>query len=276
MDKPMALERVEGKTKIVLHKPGTDEVTIINKDDITAGDGARREVMAGKGVIATTTASNCFCLLNNAGLPTHFRRQLDDVSFLADWVDMIPLEVVARRIAYGSYLKRNPEVRAGKWFDSLVVELYFKDDARHDPYVKYDGRIKRWMLYDAKRPLTCQRIDTLEEITTARGNPVSVMHTYVLHALAQAVFTILEHAWAQQKVELVDLKIEGGLQLDANGQSTGLIVVADDINNDGWRIWPGGVAAAMLDKQQFRDQAMVTPEFMESLKRDYVKVAKMT
>lgn len=268
------MERAEGKTKIILHKPGTDWVQIINKDDITAGDGVRREVMAGKGVLATDTASNCFCLLNDAGVPTHFFDKLDEVSFQAAWVDMIPLEVVARRIAYGSYLKRNPEVRAGKWFDHLVVELYLKDDARHDPYVRYGS--KQWMLYDAKRPLDAGPIDAIKEILTARGNRVSVFHTYTLCGLAQTVFTVLEDAWARQNVELVDLKIEGGFQLDAEGSPIGLIMVADDINNDSWRIWPNGVAAAMLDKQRFRDQAVVTPEFMDSLKRDYAKVAEMT
>ena len=144
----------EGKTKIIYKIPGTNNVAIESKDDITAGDGVKRNIIKNKGVLSNKTTSDCFKLLNKKGVPTHFIKQLDERTFLAHRVRMIPIELVARRIATGSFLKRNPETEEGSVFEELVVEFFFKDDANHDPMMLWDKEKQCFKIYNAKKPLT--------------------------------------------------------------------------------------------------------------------------
>ena len=128
----------EGKTKII-YADASDpaQAIIFSKDDITAGDGARRNTLPGKGALSGRTTANVFKLLSAAGIPTHFVSAPSDDEMVVRRCDMIPLEVVMRRIATGSYLKRNA-VTEGTRFDPTVVETFFKDDANHDPLVDAD------------------------------------------------------------------------------------------------------------------------------------------
>ena len=104
----------EGKTKIIRMTDEKYVVCVESKEDITAGDGARRDIIEGKDFLATETTSNCFFLLRRHGIPNHFLSRVDDTSFYARECAMIPIESVVRRIATGSYLKRSEERRVGK------------------------------------------------------------------------------------------------------------------------------------------------------------------
>lgn len=235
----------EGKTKIVYAHP-TDPALcyLFHKDGISAGDGARRNVIVGKGALAGRTTANVFRLLARAGIPTHFVDAPAPDVMLVRRCRMIPLEVVMRRIATGSYLKRHPEVAEGTRFDPLLVEFFLKDDARHDPQV------------------------TAEEI--ARDGIASAGEVEAMMDMGRRVFLILERAWADLGVQLVDLKIEFGR--DAQGA----LLVADVIDNDSWRLWPGGDKSRMLDKQIYRNMKEVTAEGLEELKAKYAQVAELT
>lgn len=92
----------------------------------------------GKAASSTTTTCNIFRLLNGHGVPTHFIEQLDAVTFRARGVRMIPLELVARRIATGGFLDRNADIGDGTVFADLVFEVFEKDDANHDPLIAFD------------------------------------------------------------------------------------------------------------------------------------------
>lgn len=157
---------------------------------------------------------------------------------------MIPLEVVMRRIATGSYLRRHPDTEEGARFDPVLVELFLKDDARHDPFMTPDEVVAAGI---------------------ATGDEVRQMA-----ATGRRVFEALEEAWAEQDVVLVDCKIEYGR--DAEGQ----LLVADVIDNDSWRLWPGGDKARMLDKQVYRDMPEVTDEGLAGLLERYQEVARRT
>jgi amidophosphoribosyltransferase len=234
----------EGKTKIIYADPADDaRAIIVSKDDITAGDGARRNQLPGKGALSGRTTANVFQLLRSAGIPTHFIAAPADDEMIVRRCDMIPLEVVMRRIATGSYLKRNA-VPEGTRFEPTVVEFFFKDDANHDPLVD-----REWIV--GNDVATSDEVDRLADI-------------------GRQVFAALEKAWAAQDVQLVDLKIEFGRDTDGN------LVVADVIDNDSWRIWPGGRKEAMLDKQVYRDTADVTDEALRGVLDKYVQVAALT
>lgn len=235
----------EGKTKIIYAHPHKDDVVyMVHKDGLTAGDGARRSTLLGKGKLACQTTSNVFYLLEQEGIETHYVGMVgDDVNIVAKCT-MIPLEVVMRRIATGSYLKRNPGMVEGTRFDPTVVEFFYKDDAQHDPLVT-----------DAQ----------IQEMGLATPAEIEFMRS-----TGRRVFDVLEAAWAKLDVTLVDLKIEFGRTVD------GSLVVADVIDNDSWRIWPGGDKNRMLDKQVYRNLPEVTDEGLRDVLVKYAQVAELT
>lgn len=235
----------EGKTKVIYAHP-TDSALVImaHKDGITAGDGARRSEIPGKGAIAGRTTANVFALLARAGVPTHFVAAPEPALTVVRRCAMIPLEVVTRRLATGSYLRRHPEASEGQRFEPPLVEFFLKDDAAHDPLV------------DAAQIVA--------------GGHATAAEIGEMTATARRVFAALEAAWSAQDVTLVDLKIEFGR---APG---GGLLVADVIDNDSWRIWPRGEKGAMLDKQVYRNAAVVDDALLADVRARYERVAELT
>lgn len=234
----------EGKTKIIYAHPDDEQLIIMkHKDGITAGDGARRHTIPGKGALSGRTTANVFTLLNQAGIPTHFVDAPAPDITIAQRCVMIPLEVVMRRLATGSYLRRHPDVAEGQRFDPPLVEFFLKDDAAHDPQID-------------EAAIAARNIATTEEV-------------HQMIQIGRQVFTLLEAAWAAQDVTLVDLKIEFGRARDR-------LLVADVIDNDSWRIWPGGKKEQMLDKQVYRNAAVVDEAVLADVRSRYEQVARMT
>src|SRR3989344_637488 len=236
----------EGKTKIIWGSGNVGEVLIESKDDITAGDGEKHDVISNKAALATQTTSNCFKLLSRASIPNHFIRRETDSMFRAQQMDMIAIELVARRVAYGSYLNRNPDAVSGAKFDEVEFEMFAKDDSRHDPLIRFDFANGTIRLHKPKMPVSPESL--IDELPIEQS-PFGVTEDQASQLLWQTVdtFEVLEAAWADQDVTLVDLKIECGFTPD------GRIVVGDVIDNDSWRIWPGGDPNQMVDKQLYRD-----------------------
>ncbi|HEY0615132.1 MAG TPA: phosphoribosylaminoimidazolesuccinocarboxamide synthase [Candidatus Elarobacter sp.] len=249
MDKGHEIAR--GKTKALFELQGQpDMAVVVSGDAITAGDGARRDVMDGKGRIAAQTAARVFRLLNLVGLPTHYHNggeDDDNNEMLVRRCQMIPLEVVVRGIAAGSFARRHPDVPRGAVLVPRVIEFFLKDDASHDPLI-------------TPAEIVARRIATPDEI--------SAMSEY-----ARLTFEILGHAWGRRDVALVDLKVEFGRL--ASGENKGSLVIADVIDNDSWRIWPQGREELALDKQNYRNLETVTEEALERIKDDYESVALM-
>lgn len=263
---------IEGKTKIIIQNPfDSESVLIHSKSMITAGDGIRKDVIEGKDIFATHTAANVFKFLNQKDIKTHYVGMFDYRTFIARKCKMFPVEIVVRRIAFGSYLKRNPEAREGEIFKEPVIELFFKNDENHDPLMVWNDGVGRFEhsdgegtfdLYDSKKPQDSGGMG----IST---NVISSNIAMILEDIAMKVFLLLEEVWKKQEVTLVDLKIECGKTTDEQ------IVVADVIDNDSWRIWPEGNKSLMLDKQVYRDSEM-TAKVCDNLKRNYALVAEMT
>lgn len=234
----------EGKTKLVYAHPGDPGLVIlVHKDGITAGDGARRNVIPGKGALAGRTTANVFALLHRAGIATHFVAAPDPQHTVVRRCCMIPIEVVMRRLATGSFLKRHPAISEGTRFDPLRVEFFLKDDLRHDPQISAEE-------------IAAQGVATAAEVEQ-------------MTATGRQVFAVLEDAWAAQNVTLVDLKIEFG-------RADSALLVADVIDNDSWRIWPGGSKEQMLDKQVYRNAPQVDAALLNEIYRRYALVAAMT
>jgi phosphoribosylaminoimidazole-succinocarboxamide synthase len=233
---------IEGKTKIIHACPGKPGLAyMVHKDAITAGDGAKRDVIDGKGELSCRTTSAVFRALERKGIATHFVDMLDPHTMLVRRVEMIPIEWVARRVAAGSYVRRTGAVE-GTRLDPIVLELFLKDDARHDPQISPAEAIELGLCSDA-------------EVQTAL-------------AVTERVFLVLEEAWAQQDIQLVDLKIELGRTPE------GEVIVADVIDNDSWRLWPGGQRERMLDKQVYRELTARDAASLDDVRQRYVEVAR--
>jgi phosphoribosylaminoimidazole-succinocarboxamide synthase len=217
---------------------------VAHKDGITAGDGARRHTIAGKGALSGRTTANVFALLARHGVATHFVAADGDAQMVVRRCTMIPLEVVIRRIATGSYLKRHPDTPEGTRFAPTLVEFFIKDDANHDPQIAPDAIVTRGV--------------------------TSASDVAAMEQRARAVFAVIEAAWAALDVQLCDLKIEFGHTL------AGELVVADVIDNDSWRIWPGGDKTRMLDKQVYRNMPEVTDAGLAAIRDRYAQVADLT
>jgi len=245
------IEIARGKTKALFENPGQPhQLVVAQTDQISAGDGARHHEIPGKGRLAAQTTARIFRLLNLCGLPTHYLNggeDDDNNEMVVRRCNMIPLEVVTRGVAAGSFVKRNPSIQRGTLLVPRLVEFFFKDDAAHDPLITPDQ-------------IVAQSIASPQEVG-------------VMTELARLTFEILSHAWRKRDVLLVDLKIEFGRL--AGGENQGQLVIADVIDNDSWRIWPQGREELMLDKQIYRNLENVNGEALERVKQAYERVAEL-
>ncbi|MDP9024782.1 MAG: hypothetical protein M3N13_05365 [Candidatus Eremiobacteraeota bacterium] len=245
------IEIARGKTKVLYEYPGQpDQLVVAQTDSISSGDGARRSEIAGKGRLAAQTTARVFRLLNLCGLPTHYLNggeDDDNNEMLVRRCNMIPLEVVTRGVAAGSFVARNPSVARGALMVPRVTEFFFKDDANHDPMITPDAIVNR-------NVATPQEVGAMTE-------------------LGRLTFVILSHAWRKRDVLLVDVKIEFGRL--TSGENKGQLVIADVVDNDSWRIWPQGREDLMLDKQLYRNLPEVTDQALAQVKSAYEEVADL-
>lgn len=261
----------EGKTKIV-EEAGNGEVLVRSKDHITAGDGANHDVLDGKAAASTRTTSNIFQLLELNGVRTHFVERIDDITFRARNVQMIPLELVARRYASGSLRDRFPGLPDGEVFDEPMFEIFEKDDASHDPLLDFDfeaGVLRRHVPNkkaaaaigpDAK----AGDLITEEPLGESRYAAVTPELIASLRSLTISAFEIIEEAWNQHGGVYIDFKIECGFD-----RETGDLLVADVIDSDSGRLRFGDVD---MSKQSYRDGTATLPE----IKKKFDQVAALT
>ncbi|MEI6676577.1 MAG: phosphoribosylaminoimidazolesuccinocarboxamide synthase, partial [Verrucomicrobiota bacterium] len=244
----------EGKTKrIVEKKDDPSRVILLAKDDITAGDGAKHDIIPDKGKIATQTACNVFRLLQACQIPVAFYAQGGPDWFTAPNCQMLPYEVVTRREAHGSFLKRAPHLGKGQLFPSLIVEFFLKTKDRRwheheltcdDPYMIWDAAEGVIRLFHPAKPFATQEPFLVLRESEVFSHPGEAAHFAEMSRLARQTFLVLEKAWQLQGRKLVDMKVEFGLD------PAGKLLLADVIDNDSWRVIEDG---AYIDKQIYRD-----------------------
>jgi phosphoribosylaminoimidazole-succinocarboxamide synthase len=268
-EKEKLMLAIEGKTKIITDA-GDGTVLIRSKDDITAGDGAKHDVIEGKAASSTTTTCNIFRLLTNNRVPTHFVERLDAVTFRARKVEMIPLELVARRIATGSFLDRNADVADGTVFADLVFEVFEKDDANHDPLLEFDfpGDALRRLVPNTNAAIQlgvhAGDLISQEPLSQSRYATVTPELLEQLRELTLQTFEIVENAWAGLGGTYFDFKIECGFD-----HENGTLLVADLIDSDSGRLRFGDKD---MSKQAYRDGSQSLPD----IKKNFDEVAELT
>jgi phosphoribosylaminoimidazole-succinocarboxamide synthase len=261
----------EGKTKIITPLwPDCHVGEVFTKDDITAKDGKIRAVMDGKGELSTRTTCNVFEMLQVRGVPLAYIGRDGPKTFLTQICEMIPVEVVVRRIATGSYLKRNPNVFAGFIFEEPLIEFFYKTKDRRigdmelpcdDPLMVLDESLMRYQLHQPDKAGVEAYIGQLHQDDDDA--------TKLIHQLAECsviatdINTHLRDAWRSVEGTLYDFKVEFGVLPD------GRLVGADVIDCDSWRVkWE----EIQLSKQPFRDN----PEELAKVKQMYRIAASLT
>jgi len=208
----------EGKAKVVYETSEPDKVILYFKDDTTAFDGLKKEKVEGKGVVNAEISAMIFQLLEKRGIPTHFLKRLSDREILARKVEIIPVEVVVRNYAAGSFTRRYG-IPEGTKLERPLVETFWKNDELHDPLV-CNEHIELLKLADLK---------DVEE----------------MKKLALKVNDVLKEFFAAKNIILVDFKLEFGKTPD------GKLVLADEISPDSCRLWDASTGKK-LDKDVFR------------------------
>ena len=207
-----------GKVKSVYATDTLDEVIIEFRDDMTAGDGERKEVMDNKGAYNAIISTKIFKVLEENGIETQFIDLPEPNIMIAKKLEMIPIEVIIRNIATGSLIRKYPFAE-GSRLEPPIVQMDFKADEYHDPMLN-DSLIK------------ALGIATQEEIE-------------ILTQKALKINEILTKFFADAGIILVDFKIEFGKDKDGN------ILLGDEISPDGCRLWDSETLE-ILDKELFR------------------------
>ena len=203
------------------------------KDDATAFNGLKKGSIAGKGVINNKMTNIIFQYLAQNGIENHFVKELSDRETLVKKVEIVPLEVIVRNIAAGSFSQKYG-VEEGTQLNNAILEFSYKNDALGDP-----------MINDMQ--ITAIGIATVQELKTITESALKINE-------------LLKKFFIERDIILVDFKIEFGKYQNR-------IILADEISPDTCRLWDANTKQK-LDKDRFRrDLGGVEEAYEEVWKR---------
>ncbi len=224
----------EGKAKKVYTTEDENLYIVDYKDDATAFNGLKKGQISGKGIVNNKMSNYLMQIMEKHGIPTHFVEEISDRETVVKKVKIIPLEVIVRNIAAGSFSKRLG-VEEGSPLKTTILEYCYKDDALGDPLINDYHAM-------ALGIATREDLDTIADLTFR-------------------VNEVLKAYFAGINIELVDFKIEFGRTPD------GQIILADEISPDTCRLWDADTHEK-LDKDRFRrDLGNVEEAYEEVFKR---------
>ena len=224
----------EGKAKKVFKTDDPQLLIVDYKDDATAFNGLKKGTISGKGIIINKMSNLLMAKLEKKGVPTHFVEELSDRETVVRKVSIVPLEVIVRNIAAGSFSKRYG-IEEGMVFDEPTIEFSYKNDDLGDPLINE---------YHALA------------MKLADKNEIETIKNY-----AFKINEILKEFWKECGITLVDFKMEFGRNAD------GAIILADEISPDTCRLWDIKTGEK-LDKDRFRrDMGGVEEAYEEVMER---------
>ena len=211
----------EGKAKQLFETKKPFELVQFFKDDATAFNKKKHEIIDSKGVLNNLISEFIFTYLGNNNIPNHFIERLGPREQLIKKVEIIPIEVVIRNIAAGTFSNRFG-IEEGEDLPKTLIEFNLKDDENDDPLVSEEHmKVFGWAKED--------------EIVTIKK------YAFEINALLQKLFKEIN-------ITLVDFKIEFGRYYSNNNYE---IILADEISPDSCRLWDMS-SNEKLDKDRFR------------------------
>ena len=223
----------EGKAMKLFATADPDRLLQFFKDDATAFNAKKRGTIVDKGILNNAISEVFFRLLDEAGVPTHFVRRLDDRRMLVKRLEIVPIEMVVRNIIAGGLAKRLG-LEEGRVLPEPIVEFFYKSDPLDDPM------INEWhalVLGMATKP----ELDRMVELTLR-------------------VNAVLRPFLAERGITLVDMKLEFG-------RYHGEILLGDEICPDTCRFWDSS-SGEKMDKDRFRrDLGRVEEAYQEIARR---------
>ncbi|MEG1457695.1 MAG: phosphoribosylaminoimidazolesuccinocarboxamide synthase [Acetivibrio sp.] len=223
----------EGKAKKVFTTDKEDVLIVDYKDDATAFNGEKKGTILGKGSINNRMTNYIFQMLEKEGVPTHFIEELNERETAVKKVEIVPLEVIIRNVAAGSFSKRLG-IKEGTKLIAPTLEFSYKDDALGDPLINDYHAI-------AIGAATQEEIDRITELVFKINN-------------------FLLTFFKECGIDLIDFKVEFG-------RYQGQIILADEISPDTCRFWDSKTQTK-LDKDRFRrDMGKVEDAYIEVSKR---------
>ncbi len=227
----------EGKAKQLFEGPEPGTLIQHFKDDATAFNNLKKGTISGKGVLNNRISEYLMTRIQDQGIPTHFIRTLNMREQLIKAVQIVPLEIIIRNYAAGSFAKRF-NVPEGKPLGHPLIEYCYKNDAMGDPFV-------------AEEHIYAFGWATPQEIDEIR------MYSFRINDFLSGLFTGIG-------IRLVDFKLEFG-RLQENDRE--MIVLADEISPDNCRLWDY-TTGRKLDKDRFRqDLGGVEDAYQEVARR---------
>ncbi len=228
------LEQIyEGKAKRVYATDDPKIVIVDYKDDATAFNGLKKGTITGKGVVNNKVSNHFFRLLESKGIPTHFVEQISDRETAVKRVEILPVEVIVRNRAAGSFSKRMG-VAEGTSLSSVILEYSYKNDALGDPFIN------------------SYYIRALNLATDAEMEQVKEYSFRINDILRDYLWNL--------GIELIDFKLEFG-------RFDGKVILADEISPDTCRFWDKATGKK-LDKDRFRqDLGEVEEAYREIIRR---------
>lgn len=222
----------EGKAKKVYTTENPDVLIVDYKDDATAFNGVKKGTIVGKGVVNNRMTNHIFKMLEEKGIPTHFIEELSDRETAVKMVEIVPLEVIVRNVAAGSFSKKLG-IEEGFRLLSPTLEFSYKNDELGDPMINDYYAV-------AIGAATREEIDKITE-------------------LVFKINEILVDYFKSIKVDLIDFKVEFG-------RYKGQIILADEISPDTCRFWDSETHEK-LDKDRFRRDLGHVEEAYEEIYR---------
>ncbi|MCG3118609.1 MAG: Phosphoribosylaminoimidazole-succinocarboxamide synthase [bacterium] len=227
----------EGKSKILYETENPEQIVMEFKDDMISLNGSKKTKPVKRGAINNQVSAHLFRYLESFNVPTHFMSQLNEASMLVRRLQILPIEVLVRNLATGSFAKRYG-LKDGEVLEKPIVEYYLKHNAKDDAMVNQHHIVAFGM---------------------ATADELKIVDRYVTKANA-----VLKAFFIRRGMKLIDFKLEFGRYKNH-------VVIGDELTPENCRLWDAETGEK-YELERFRhDPVMIEKIYTEVKRRVFEK-----